>query len=316
MKRKMCGRPLLSCLLAVLLCIGAAPAQAAETPASEKSGAVNWVETVDEGILPEPVEIPILMYHNLVAEENDPSISKNTMWVGQFQHQMELLEENGFTTITVDQLVEFGNRGKALPEKPVLITFDDGYRSAYELAFPILQEMDFHAAMFPIGVSVGKDTYKDTGLAMVPHFSWEEAKEMAESGLVSIQSHTYDMHQWEAFETAGGGQCLRPNILRQPWETLGEYMQALREDVERSRQDIVEGTGQEAVALAYPGGLHDQISEELLRSYGVKWHLHHRGRESPGDARLRAQPVWAQPLLCKAHYHRRRVPAMGGIKNF
>ena len=57
MKRKMCGRPLLSCLLAVLLCIGAAPAQAAETPASEKSGAVNWVETVDEGILQEPVEI-------------------------------------------------------------------------------------------------------------------------------------------------------------------------------------------------------------------------------------------------------------------
>lgn len=84
MKRKMCGRPLLSCLLAVLLCIGAAPAQAAETPASEKSGAVNWVETVDEGILQEPVKIPILMYHNLVAEENDPSISKNTMWVGQF----------------------------------------------------------------------------------------------------------------------------------------------------------------------------------------------------------------------------------------
>ena len=87
MKRKMCGRPLLSCLLAVLLCIGAAPAQAAETPASEKSGAVNWVETVDEGILPEPVDIPILMYHNLVAEEDDPSISKNTMWVGQFQQK-------------------------------------------------------------------------------------------------------------------------------------------------------------------------------------------------------------------------------------
>lgn len=84
---------------------------------SEKSGAVNWVETVDEGILQEPVEIPILMYHNLVAEEDDPSISKNTMWVGQFQHQMELLEENGFTTITVDQLVEFGNRGKALAGK-------------------------------------------------------------------------------------------------------------------------------------------------------------------------------------------------------
>ena len=270
---------------------------------------------MDEGILPEPVEIPILMYHNLVAEEDDPSISKNTMWVGQFQHQMELLEENGFTTITVDQLVEFGNRGKALPEKPVLITFDDGYRSAYELAFPILQEMDFHAAMFPIGVSVGKDTYKDTGLAMVPHFSWEEAKEMAESGLVSIQSHTYDMHQWEAFETAGGGQCLRPNILRQPWETLGEYMQALLGGRGAFPPGHCRGHGPRGGGpglsrrLARPN---QRGAAALLRG---QVHLHHRGRESPGDARLRAQPVWAQPVLCKAHHHRRRVPKMGGIKN-
>ena len=182
----------------------------------------------------------------------------------------EALHEAGFKTVSLQQLYNYVHFGTELPGKPIVLTFDDGYFSNYEYAFPILQEYDMQATIFAIGVSVGKDTYKDTGLAMVPHFSWEEAKEMVESGLVSIQSHTYDMHQWEVFETAGGGQCLRPNILRQPWETLGEYMQALREDVERSRQDIVEGTGQEAVALAYPGGLHDQISEELLRSYGVK----------------------------------------------
>ena len=245
-----------------------------------------------------------------------PSISKNTMWVGQFQHQMELLEENGFTTITVDQLVEFGNRERPCRKSQCSSPLTTVTAAPTSWRSPSSRRWTSTRPCFPIGVSVGKDTYKDTGLAMVPHFSWEEAKEMAESGLVSIQSHTYDMHQWEAFETAGGGQCLRPNILRQPWETLGEYMQALREDVERSRQDIVEGTGQEAVALAYPGGLHDQISEELLRSLRSQVHLHHRGRESPGDAWLRAQPVWTQPLLCKAHHHRRRVPAMGGIKNF
>lgn len=268
MKRKMCGRPLLSCLLAVLLCIGAAPAQAAETPASEKSGAVNWVETVDEGILQEPVEIPILMYHNLVAEEDDPSISKNTMWVGQFQHQMELLEENGFTTITVDQLVEFGNRGKALPEKPVLITFDDGYRSAYELAFPILQEMDFHAAMFPIGVSVGKDTYKDTGLAMVPHFSWEEAKEMVESGLVSIQSHTYDMHQWPPFED--GNDRVRETLAQLPGESDADYEAAVRADIQQSQQAIEPITGEKVNALSYPEGAYGTLTMDALRSQGIE----------------------------------------------
>ena len=226
-------------------------------------GALLTVFAADGG-----VQVPVIMYHAVIDDSR--RLGQYVVSPAELESDFAWLQRNGYTAVLSEDLIRYVEDGTPLPEKPVLITFDDGYRSAYELAFPILQEMDFHAAMFPIGVSVGKDTYKDTGLAMVPHFSWEEAKEMVESGLVSIQSHTYDMHQWEAFETAGGGQCLRPNILRQPWETLGEYMQALREDVERSRQDIVEGTGQEAVALAYPGGLHDQISEELLRSYGVK----------------------------------------------
>ena len=78
----------------------------------------------------------------------------------------------------------------------MIVTFDDGYSSFYELAFPILKELSIQATVFPIGVSVGKDTYKDTGISIIPHFNWQQAQEMASSGLVSIQSHSYDMHQW------------------------------------------------------------------------------------------------------------------------
>lgn len=162
------------------------------------------------------------------------------------------------------------------------LTFDDGYSSTYELAFPLLKEFEMKATVFVIGVSVGKDTYKDTGLPMTPHFTWEQAREMADSGLVSLQSHTYDMHQWCAFETVGGGKCLRPNILRQPWETEEEYAQALLADLERSRSELQEATGQAVTALSYPGGSYDARSEKLLQSYGVQCTL----TIHPGKARL------------------------------
>lgn len=86
-------------------------------------------------------------------------------------------------------------KGEALPEKPVVITFDDGYQSNYEYAYPILKKYGMKATIFVIGSSVGKDEYKDTGLPMLPHFGVSEAREMENSGLISIQSHTYDLHQ-------------------------------------------------------------------------------------------------------------------------
>jgi peptidoglycan/xylan/chitin deacetylase (PgdA/CDA1 family) len=158
---------------------------------------------------------------------------------------------------------------RPLPEKPVLITFDDGYESVYTLAYPILQKMDFHAVTFPVGVSVGKDTYKDTGISITPHFSWEQGAEMAASGVISIQSHTYDMHQWREFEETAGLEFLRPNALRRPGESVFSYANALWDDLQRFRQEA-SPTGEPVVALAYPGGSWDSLSEKLLASYGVK----------------------------------------------
>lgn len=258
----------LLCFTTVLLTLGAdvVSAQASEVVYS----GINWMGTVDEGILPEAVEVPILMYHNLTAQEDDPEISRDTMWVGQFQRQMELLQENGFHAISLSQLFALAERGQPLPEKPVLLTFDDGYRSVYELAFPILKELEMPAVVFPIGISVGKDTYKDTEIPITPHFTWEQAVEMANSGLISLQSHTYDLHQKTEYETASGATQVRPNALRQPWETEEEYKLALQSDLILSRVGIQAATNQEVVALAYPNGMYDELSEQILSENGIK----------------------------------------------
>ena len=112
---------------------------------------------------------------------------------------MHLLKEQGYTPISFDELIAFVEQGTPLPEKPVMITFDDGYASNAVYAYPVLRELGFHASIFAIGCSIGHDRYyKDTQYSLTPHFGQDEITEMLRSGLISIGSHTYDMHQWPA----------------------------------------------------------------------------------------------------------------------
>ena len=207
-------------------------------------------------------QVPILMYHNLSEDvTNSEMVSPE-----QFEAQIRALSEAGYTGVSFDELQAYVLRGEPLPEKPVVITFDDGYESNYTLAYPILQKYGMKAAIFAIGVSFGKDHYKDTDHAITPHFGAAEAAEMAASGLVSIQSHTYDMHQWPPYES---GSAVRENILPLPGESEEAYVQALTEDFTRSRALLEDATGLPVDVLAYPAGQYSTLAQVTLQSLGV-----------------------------------------------
>lgn len=208
------------------------------------------------------MQVPILMYHHLSEDvTNSEMVSP-----AQFEAQIRALSEAGYTGVSFDELQAYVLRGEPLPEKLVVITFDDGYRSNYTLAYPILQKYNMKAAIFVIGVSFGKDHYKDTDYAITPHFGAAEAAEMAASGLVSIQSHTYDMHQWLPYET---GSAVRENILPLPGESEEAYVQTLTEDFTRSRAQLESATGQPVDVLAYPAGQYSTLAQVTLQSLGV-----------------------------------------------
>ena len=208
-------------------------------------------------------QVPILMYHNLAQEaDGDMTISVET-----FEAQIRTLAEQGYTAVTFDDLQAYVYEGAPLPEKPVVITFDDGYLSNYELAWPILERYGMKATIFAIGVSVGKDIYKDTDNAMTPHFSYAQAAEMVASGTISVQSHTYDMHQWAPYET---GDAVRENILPLEGESEADYVQALTEDFLRSRAELEEATGEHVDVLAYPSGAYSTLTQATLRELGVR----------------------------------------------
>ena len=117
-----------------------------------------------------------------------------------------------------------------------------------------------------IGVSVGKDTYKDTGKAMYPHFSYETARAMFASGLIDFQSHSYDMHQVASLD----GEGCREGIYPLPGETEETYISVFREDFLKSKSALEEQVGSHVILYAYPFGFHTTFSEVLLNSMGIQ----------------------------------------------
>lgn len=209
--------------------------------------------------------IPILLYHHLSETEEQ---STTVLHPDAFEHQIALLKENEYTAITFDDCIAFVEEGTPLPENPVIITFDDGYLSNYEYGFPILKKYDYKATIFVIGTSVGHDKYyKDTEYELTPHFGSKEISEMINSGLITIESHTYDMHQWAPFET---GDHIHQNILPLAGESEELYREELNEDIARQNQLFTQLGLKSSKILAFPGGAWNTLANAVLQENGYK----------------------------------------------
>lgn len=175
-------------------------------------------------------EVPVLMYHHIDQEGNDST----AMTPALFEAQIAALAQAGYTAVFPDDLAAYVNQGKALPDKPIVITFDDGYLSNYEYAWPILEKYGMVATIFMVGSTTGNtEHYKDTAYPITPHFSYEQGAEMVASGVISLQSHTYDMHQWGPYESTDQP---RETILPLEGESEADYRAALSADCQKIRQ--------------------------------------------------------------------------------
>ena len=211
---------------------------------------------------PDSVNVPVLMYHHIT----DTGGTDATISPEHFRRQLDAVKAAGYTPVSLDELIGFADGEGALPEKPVCITFDDGYMSTYDTAFPILGEYGYPAAVFVIGSSVGRDTYKDTGRSIIPHFGTDQMAEMTASGRMEVQSHTFDMHQTAAYETGPA----RTSILPLEGESEEAYAAALEEDFRLEAEALAQGGVDRITALAYPLGRHSDLADSVLRELGVR----------------------------------------------
>ena len=147
-------------------------------------GGQLWQEKQEEETLPVSAitveqdnrAVLVLNYHKIANEHKSLSVT-----LDDFEQHMKWLQEYGFTCITPGQLYDFVANGAELPEKPVLITFDDGYKDNYTNAFPIMKKYGMKCTIFVVTGFLGVyDNY----------LTWDQAKELLDAGF-NIESHTY-----------------------------------------------------------------------------------------------------------------------------
>lgn len=216
--------------------------------------------------------VPVLMYHHLQKEGTFDSKKYGGVIIDpeRFEKQMLYLKAAGYHTITLEQLRDFVLYNKPLPPKPIVITFDDGYLSNYTYAYPILKKLGMKAEINIIVSYVPDEVNKQKPEVVIPHFTWQQAKEMADSGVIEIESHTYDLHSYRSNGFKKIPMVMGPVIINGHLETMEQYKERLYIDFLRSREIIKEKIGKAPICLAYPFGSGNKISDEIAKKVGFE----------------------------------------------
>ncbi len=178
--------------------------------------------------------VPVLNYHQI----NDRDENALTVHTDQFDAQMKYLAENGYHAITPKEMLEAWDSGTPLPEKPVIITFDDGYADNYRCAYPILQKYNLRGTIFLVSDFIS--TYPN-------YLTWAQVLEMQESGLVNFESHTLSHAQLDTTSP------------EETWNQLSNSKKALEWYL---KKDID--------FLAYPCGFYDEELQSKVKEAGYK----------------------------------------------
>lgn len=211
------------------------------------------------------ITIPVLMYHHFSEGKGSPTIVNPNEFMGQLKY----LKQAGYQTISNhDLLLYIEGKGK-LPSKPLMITMDDGYESNYIYAFPILKQLNMKATIFVIGSVMRENNNSPYTPNAFPKLSWEQSREMHNSGLIEIQSHTYDLHKKdrsynERIDAVIKGPIYQDGTL----ETIDQYYNRTKDDLNKNKRMIEEKIGNTVVAFAYPYGAYSSDSEKILKETG------------------------------------------------
>lgn len=209
-------------------------------------------------------DVAILMYHAFT--ENEAETSSVCTLASEFERQLSALRDAGYTSVGYADLIEFVNGKGKLPEKPLLISIDDGYQNNLDLAAPLLEKYGFCANIAVIGVSIGHTTYKDTDIPIMPHFSLEDVRPWIKRGVLTVTTHSYDMHQIAAVD---GDDCRR-GVLQMPGEAEPDYIAALTQDYTHAQEQLAGLPGKVLPVFTYPFGAYSELSERVLQEQGVQ----------------------------------------------
>ncbi len=202
----------------------------------------------------------IIMYHGFTQDGKE---SEYVINASKLEDDIVCLKEQGFDFINTKDLTDYVYSKKPLPQKPVMLTFDDGYLNNYTYAFPIIKKHGIKVVISPIAYFVEMHSLKGISDPLYSQLTDKEIKEMYQSGLVDFQNHSYNMHSLND----------RKGSARLTHEKSEEYIREFYYDLKAAENVIEEITGEKTDAYVYPFGNVSIESKYILKCCGYRLSL-------------------------------------------
>ena len=214
----------------------------------------------------------VLNYHDILSAEGAKrSLDKMDVGVEHLEQHLDWLKKKGYKIVSVQNILDAAAGKADLPDKAVLLTFDDGYLSFYTRVFPILKKHHYPATIALVGTWMdGNVTASEPGKALV---NWEQVREMAQSGLVEIASHSYDLHKGVPANPQASSQAAAVTRLYDDsmlvYETDEEYRERIHAALLKSAEFIFQHAGIRPRVMVWPYGEYNQITVQASREAGM-----------------------------------------------
>lgn len=217
-------------------------------------------------------EVPVLVYHDI---RDAPPTDEYVVTTRMFREQMAYLKQQGYRPVSLRRLADTAAGKSMLPEKAVVLSFDDGLVSFRDIAMPILEEYGFPAVLSVVtGWVDGRRVpaeYRDRLL------TWEQLRAVGRSPLVEIVSHTDDLHHGILANPQGN---LTPASITRRYDAAGrryeaetDFRQRIRADLARSKQRMHAELSRSPQGIAWPYGFYDQVMAEEATALGLHYQL-------------------------------------------
>lgn len=207
----------------------------------------------------EYVEVPIIMYHSVlkdISRSNKYTITPSTL-----EEDLKYINTNGYNTVTISDLISYVYDNKELPEKPIIITFDDGHYNNYGYVYPLLEKYNMKAVISIVGSYTDKFSETDEANLNYSYLRWKDINELISTGRIEFQNHTYNLHD----NTHG-----RIGAKKKKGESDEEYKKILEEDINKLQNEFKENTGYIPTCFTYPFGGISNSSIEIIKELGFK----------------------------------------------
>ena len=221
---------------------------------------------------PAAAELPVLVYHDIVRA---PGADEYAITEQGFREQMAYLKRAGYRPLSLREVADIAAGRSRLPDKPVMLTFDDGLQSFRRTALPVLEEYGYPAVLSVVTGWLDGENIPASYAGRL--MDWEDVRAVSRLPHVEILSHTHNLHHGVPANPQGNEApasiTRRYDPATDRYESEAAFRTRIRADLTRSAQRLRAETGRAPPGVSWPYGFHDRLLGEEADRLGMRWQL-------------------------------------------